>query len=178
MLRWTLEYTCLFQFWFPQCVCPGVGLLGCMAVLFPVFKGTSTLFSIVAELVCIPANSVRGLLFLWWRFKRWQGRGANGWGNGNGSMGWGSHQAENLLYIRILSISINILRIMRARYLPVREFTNTLIYKHWKGRARKNPRMLDLNWKYWCVFITHTHTHTHRKIDMNVCGVWVRCVHK
>ena len=28
---------CLFQFWFPQCVCPAVGLLGCMAVLFPVF---------------------------------------------------------------------------------------------------------------------------------------------
>ena len=27
----------LFQFWFPQCVCPEVGLLGCMAVPFPVF---------------------------------------------------------------------------------------------------------------------------------------------
>ena len=26
---------CLFQFWFPQCVCPAVGLLGHMAVLFP-----------------------------------------------------------------------------------------------------------------------------------------------
>ena len=25
------------QFWFPQCVCPAVGLLGHMAVLFPVF---------------------------------------------------------------------------------------------------------------------------------------------
>ena len=23
-----LRYTCLFQFWFPQCVCPAVGLLG------------------------------------------------------------------------------------------------------------------------------------------------------
>ena len=22
MLRWTLGYMCLFQFWFPQCVCP------------------------------------------------------------------------------------------------------------------------------------------------------------
>ena len=32
-----LGYTCLFQFWFPQCVCPAVGLLGHMAVLFPVF---------------------------------------------------------------------------------------------------------------------------------------------
>ena len=27
----------LFPFWFPQCVCPAVGLLGHMAVLFPVF---------------------------------------------------------------------------------------------------------------------------------------------
>src|SRR5574340_847286 len=32
-----LGYTCLFQFWCPQCVCPAVGLLGRMAVLFPVF---------------------------------------------------------------------------------------------------------------------------------------------
>ena len=28
---------CLFQFWFPRCVCPAVGLLGHKAVLFPVF---------------------------------------------------------------------------------------------------------------------------------------------
>ena len=28
---------CLFQFWFPWCVCPVVGLLGHIAVLFPVF---------------------------------------------------------------------------------------------------------------------------------------------
>ena len=28
---------CLFQFWFPWCVCPAVGLLGHMKVLFPVF---------------------------------------------------------------------------------------------------------------------------------------------
>ena len=28
---------CLFQFWFPLGVCPAVGLLGHMAVLFPVF---------------------------------------------------------------------------------------------------------------------------------------------
>ena len=34
------------------------------AVLFPVFKGISTLFSIVAVLVCIPTNSVRGFRFL------------------------------------------------------------------------------------------------------------------
>ena len=39
---------CLFQFWFPWCVCPAVGLLHHMAVLISVFKGISTLFSIVA----------------------------------------------------------------------------------------------------------------------------------
>ena len=27
VLRWTMGYTCLFPFWFPQCVCPAVGLL-------------------------------------------------------------------------------------------------------------------------------------------------------
>ena len=36
-----------------------MGLLGHKAVLFPVFKGISTLFSIVAVLICIPTNSVR-----------------------------------------------------------------------------------------------------------------------
>ena len=29
---WALGYTCLFQFWFPQCVCSAVGLLGCVGV--------------------------------------------------------------------------------------------------------------------------------------------------
>ena len=28
---------CLFQFWFLQCVCPALGLLGGMTVLYPVF---------------------------------------------------------------------------------------------------------------------------------------------
>ena len=41
-----------------------MGLLGHMAVLFTVFKGISTLFSIVAVLVCIPNNIVRGFPFL------------------------------------------------------------------------------------------------------------------
>ena len=43
---------------------PAVGLLGHMAVLFAVFKGISTLFSIVPVLVCIPTNSVKGFPFL------------------------------------------------------------------------------------------------------------------
>ena len=33
----TLGCMCLFHIWFPQCVCPEVGLLGHMEVLFPVF---------------------------------------------------------------------------------------------------------------------------------------------
>ena len=37
MLQWTLGLICLFQFCFPWYVCPAVGLLGCMAVLFLVF---------------------------------------------------------------------------------------------------------------------------------------------
>ena len=57
MLWWTLGWTCLFQIWFPRCVCPKVVLLGHMAVLFPIFfKEISILFSIVAVLVCIPTN--------------------------------------------------------------------------------------------------------------------------
>ena len=40
------------------------GMLGHMAVLFPVFKGISTLFSIVAVLICILTDSVRGFPFL------------------------------------------------------------------------------------------------------------------
>ena len=43
---------------------PSVGLLGSMAVLFPIFKGISTLFLIKAVLVRIPTNSERGLPFL------------------------------------------------------------------------------------------------------------------
>ena len=53
---------CLFQFWFPQCIYWAVGLLGCLEVLVPIFKGMSTLFSIVAVSVCIPTNSVRRFL--------------------------------------------------------------------------------------------------------------------
>jgi len=41
---WRKGYMCLFQFWFSRCVCPAVGLLGCMAVLFPVLRNLHTVF--------------------------------------------------------------------------------------------------------------------------------------
>ena len=49
MLRWTLGYTCLFPFWFPQCVCPAVGLLDHKAVLFSVLRGNS-LYSCISDM--------------------------------------------------------------------------------------------------------------------------------
>ena len=45
---------CLFQPWFPQGICLGVGLLGHMVV---VFKGISILSSIMAVSIYIPTNS-------------------------------------------------------------------------------------------------------------------------
>ena len=52
------------QFWFPWCVCPAVGLQGHTEILFPVFQGISTLFSIVAVTSLLPTNSVREFRFL------------------------------------------------------------------------------------------------------------------
>ena len=42
MLRWTLGYTCLFQFQFPWCVYSAVGLLGCMSVYFQFLRSLHT----------------------------------------------------------------------------------------------------------------------------------------
>ena len=49
----------LFQICFPRCVCPGVGLLSYMAVLFPVFKEISTVFSVLAVLVAFPPTATQ-----------------------------------------------------------------------------------------------------------------------
>ena len=57
-----MGYMYLFQFWFPQGICLGVGLLGHMVVLFLVFKGISILSSIEAISIYIP-KSVRAFLF-------------------------------------------------------------------------------------------------------------------
>ena len=54
----------LFQFWFPQGTCLGVGLLGHVVLLLLVFKGISILSSIEAVSVYIPTNSARVFLLL------------------------------------------------------------------------------------------------------------------
>ena len=59
----TLGYKNLLQLWFSQGICPVVGLLGHMVVLFLVFKRISILFSIVAVSIYIPTNSARGFPF-------------------------------------------------------------------------------------------------------------------
>ena len=59
MLQWTMGYKRLFQFWFLQGVCPRVGLLGHMVVLFLVFKGIFIPSFIVAVSIYIPTNNAR-----------------------------------------------------------------------------------------------------------------------
>ena len=46
MLRWTLGYMCLFQFWFPWCVCPEVGLL-CHIVSSSIFSFLRNLHTVL-----------------------------------------------------------------------------------------------------------------------------------
>ena len=55
---------CLLELWFSQGICQVVGLLGHMVVLFLVFKGLSTLFSIVAVSIYIPTKSARMIPFV------------------------------------------------------------------------------------------------------------------
>ena len=54
---------CLFQFCFPQCVCPEVGLLGHMAVLFPVF------FRNLHTVLRSGCREKGTLLHCWWECK-------------------------------------------------------------------------------------------------------------
>ena len=61
MLQWTIGYMRLFQPWFPQGICLGIGLLGHIVVLLLVFKGISIMSSIVAVSIYIP-NSARVFL--------------------------------------------------------------------------------------------------------------------
>ena len=55
---------CLFQFWFPQGICLGVGFLRQMVVLFLGFKEISIPSSIVAVSFYIPTYSTRPFPFL------------------------------------------------------------------------------------------------------------------
>ena len=54
---------CLFQLWFSQGICPEVGLLGHVVVLFLVFKGISILFSIMADQFTFLPTVQEGFLF-------------------------------------------------------------------------------------------------------------------
>ena len=56
-------HMCHFQFWFPQGICLGVGLLGHMVILFLVFKGISIPSSIVAVSIYIPPTVPECSLF-------------------------------------------------------------------------------------------------------------------
>ena len=80
MLQWTLGCMCLFQIWFPRCVCPAVGLLGHMAVLFPVFFKESphcyfSNFAILFTCICWLSNLGRvfllSLLFIHYLYYHW-----------------------------------------------------------------------------------------------------------
>ena len=62
MLQWTLGYMCLFQLWFSLGICPLVGLLGYMRVLFLVLKRNSILSFIVVIPIYIPIPWVVSLL--------------------------------------------------------------------------------------------------------------------
>ena len=59
-----MGYVGLFQLWFPQGICPVVGLLGHVVVLFLVLEGISILFSVAAISIYVPTNSARGFTFL------------------------------------------------------------------------------------------------------------------
>ena len=63
VLQWIFWCMYLFELWFSLGICPGVGLLGHVVVLFLVSKGTCMLFSVVAVPIYIPTNSVRGFPF-------------------------------------------------------------------------------------------------------------------
>ena len=64
MLQLTLGCMYLFELWFSLDICPGVGLLDHMVVLFLVFWGSYILLSIVVAAINIATNSEGGFLFI------------------------------------------------------------------------------------------------------------------
>ena len=53
----------LLEFWFSPDICPEVGLLGHMVVLFVIFYGTSILFFILVVPIYTHTNNARGFPF-------------------------------------------------------------------------------------------------------------------
>ena len=64
VFQWTLKWVYLFELWFSLDICPGVGSMDHMVVVYLVFKGASVLFSVVVVSIYIPTNSVGGFPFL------------------------------------------------------------------------------------------------------------------
>ena len=59
-----MGYMCLFQFWFLQGLCLGVGLLGQMVGLFLVFlRNHYAVFH--SDCINLPTNSAKGFPFLY-----------------------------------------------------------------------------------------------------------------
>ena len=71
LLRWMLGYMCPFQLWFPQSICPVVGLLCHLVVLFPSFlKNLDT----VLHNDCLSLHShqqCKKVPLSLWRLKNW-----------------------------------------------------------------------------------------------------------
>ena len=59
-----IEVRVYFKIWFCLVICPGVGLLYCMVVIYVIFWGTSILFSIVVLPIYIPTNTTGEFPFL------------------------------------------------------------------------------------------------------------------
>ena len=64
MLQLTLGYMYLLELWFSQGICPVVGMLCHMVILFLVFEEITILFSIVATSICLPTSCARGFPFI------------------------------------------------------------------------------------------------------------------
>ena len=64
VLQWRYRWMCLFQGKFWPDICPRVGLLGHIVVLYLVCWGTSILFSVVVIPIYIDTNSIGGFSFL------------------------------------------------------------------------------------------------------------------